>query len=136
MTSATDELWYIDTSALVKLVIPEAGSTALRDWIESDAPGLLSSDLTRTELARTLRRFDWLPASAAHDLLEGLRIVPLPTAIFDRAGRLDPPVLHSLDAVHITAALDLGDDLRGLVSYDERMAEAARAVGIRVIAPA
>jgi hypothetical protein len=29
----------------------------------------------------------------------------------------------------------LGDDLAGMVTYDERMADAARAVGLRVLAP-
>jgi hypothetical protein len=43
--------------------------------------------------------------------------------------------LRSLDAIHLAAALDLGDDLDGLVTYDERLGEAARLNGITVLAP-
>lgn len=44
-------------------------------------------------------------------------------------------ILRTLDALHLAAALDLGDDLAGIVSYDTRLAEAARGIGIEVIAP-
>jgi predicted nucleic acid-binding protein len=57
-------------------------------------------------------------------------------SILHRAGQLDPPPLRTLDAIHLAAALDLGDDLEAMVTYDERLAEAAVANGIRVVAPA
>ena len=51
------------------------------------------------------------------------------------AGRLDPTTLRSLDALHLAAALDLGDDLDGLVTYDDRLAEAAALNGVPVTTP-
>mgnify|MGYP002084621353 FL=1 len=54
---------------------------------------------------------------------------------FQRAGELDPAVLRSLDALHLASALGLGDDLEGVVTYDVRMAEAAKALGLTVVAP-
>jgi len=58
------------------------------------------------------------------------------TATFEEAGRLDPTLLRSLDAVHLAAALSLGDDLEGIVTYDDRLAEAAQANGVPVVSPA
>lgn len=54
-----------------------------------------------------------------------------------RAGTalLDPVVLRSLDALHLSTALELGDDVAGLATDDDRMAEAAQDLGITVLAP-
>jgi uncharacterized protein len=57
------------------------------------------------------------------------------TTMFEEAGRLDPTLLRSHDAVHLAAALALGDDLEGLVTYDDRLVDAARLNGITVVAP-
>ena len=73
--------------------------------------------------------------AGAGAVLDGLTLLEVTTAIFEEAGRVDPPALRSLDAVHIAAALDLGDDLEGLVTYDDRQADAAEAHGITVISP-
>ncbi len=59
----------------------------------------------------------------------------LPTAVFERAAILEPEVLRSLDALHLAAALELGDDLDGVVTYDGRLADSARSIGIPVLAP-
>jgi uncharacterized protein len=57
------------------------------------------------------------------------------TAIFDRAGLLDPTILRTLDSIHLAAALVVGDDLDGMVTYDDRLAQAALANGIAVVSP-
>lgn len=54
---------------------------------------------------------------------------------YQRAGVLDPPALRSPDALHLTAAMAVGDDLDGIVTYDQRLALAAQALGIPVVAP-
>lgn len=126
---------YLDTSALAKLVTLEAETDALRAWIETTDDDLVTSDLARTELTRAVRR--WAPdrATTVRDVLAGLTILTMPTALFESAGRLDPPELRSLDALHLATALELGDDLRGIVAYDRRLAEAAAAYGISVASP-
>lgn len=50
-------------------------------------------------------------------------------------GLLDPVALRSLDAPHLATALELGDDVDGLATDDDRMAEAAQDLGITVLAP-
>lgn len=126
---------YIDTSALVKLVVAEPETAALRNWIAAESPVLISSDLARTELIRAVRRGSPDRTVQARTVLDSISLLTLATATFETAAHLDPTVLRTLDAVHIAAALELGDELVGLVTYDDRMADTARAHGISVIAP-
>jgi predicted nucleic acid-binding protein len=127
--------YYIDTSALVKLVIEEAETWALMRWLGADDRTAVSCDLIRTELIRVTRRAAPDQMIQAREVLDGLTLTEVTTAVFEAAGRLDPTMLRSLDAIHLAAALDLGDDLDGIVTYDARLADAARAQGIPVIAP-
>ena len=60
----------------------------------------------------------------------------LDDALLDAAGALDPGVLRSLDAIHLAAALTVAAQLEAVVTYDPRMAAAARLLGLRVSAPA
>ncbi len=82
-----------------------------------------------------MRRIDHGLLARAREVLDRLTIVELPTALFSMAGRLEPSTMRSLDAIHLAAALDLGDDLDVLLAYDERLAEAARSHGIEVLHP-
>lgn len=127
---------YLDTSALVKLVVAERESDALRSWLAEAAREPVACDLVRTELLRSVRRADPALMVLARQVLDALTLVEVATSTFEAAARLDPSILRTLDALHVAAALDLGDDLEGLVTYDDRLAEAARLNGIAVFAPA
>lgn len=126
---------YLDTSALVKLVVAEAETDALRSWIAEADPDLVASDLVRTELMRAVRRVVPDRTVQAQAVLDALTLTEVTSSLFAQAGRLEPSELRSLDAVHLAAALDLGDDLDGFVTYDERLAAAAAANGVVVVAP-
>lgn len=128
--------YYLDTSALVKLVVAEAETPALQGWLAASDRQPVSCDLVRTELLRAVRRTDPSLAVAARAVLDAITLLEVTTGHFEAAGRLDPKILRTLDAIHLAAALDLGDDLDGIVSYDERLAEAARANGVPVVTPA
>lgn len=132
---------YLDTSALVKVMIEEPESAALRAWV-ADRPDRVSSVLSAVELRRAARR---APTSGrrggAADLeretevvLAGLQLLALDDGIAQRAARLDPPALRSLDAIHIATAMSL-DDLEHFVTYDARLAEAGRLAGLAVAMP-
>ena len=71
----------------------------------------------------------------ARAVLDSLVLVTLSTSVCERAAILEPDVLRSLDALHLAAALEIGDELEGMVTYDQRLAAGAEALGIRVIAP-
>ncbi|MET0695781.1 MAG: type II toxin-antitoxin system VapC family toxin, partial [Propionibacteriaceae bacterium] len=120
---------YLDTSALVKLVVAEAETEALRVWLDG-ADLLVSSDLARTELLRAVRRAAPGRAIQARAVLDSITLIGIDGAMFETAGLLEPTTLRSLDAVHLAAALSLGDDLDSLITYDERLADAAHANGV------
>lgn len=130
-TSARKSL-YLDSSALVKLVHEEAESSALRAVAERSL--LVSCNLARTEVIRAARQKGALDVTKARELLPELDLIQLDDELLDLAGDLEPP-LRSLDAIHLAAALELGDELEAVVTYDDRMASAAQALGLRVAAP-
>jgi predicted nucleic acid-binding protein len=130
--------WYVDTSAFMKLAVGEARSAEMRGWADAEeerSGALWSSDLLRTEALRAARRVSGEALEATRDRLDRMALITMTTDVFQRAGELDPAVLRSLDALHLAAALSLGDDLEGVVTYDERMAAATRTLGLRTLAP-
>lgn len=127
-------IWYVDTSALVKLIAKEPETASLRRWLKSKR--WIGSDLIRTEIKRVVLRGGGVRAAQrAEYLLREMDLISVTPDLFDRAGNLEPTSLRSLDAIHLAAALSLGDDLAGVVAYDKALAEAARAVGVPVVAP-
>lgn len=127
--------FYIDTSALVKLVVAEPETGALLRWLEIEGREPVSCDLARTELLRAVRRAAPERTLRARAVLDSITIVAVTADIFEQAGRLEPRALRTLDAIHLAAALVLGDELEGMVTYDDRLADAAEANGVQAIAP-
>ena len=127
--------YYLDTSAAVKLVVAEAGSAPMRRWAALHGDALVASDLLRTELLRATRRGAPERMVRARAVLDSITIITLRPEDFERAGELEPGPMRSLDALHLAAALALGDELDGIVTYDDRLADAAAVHGVEVIAP-
>ena len=127
--------YYFDTSALVKLVVAEPGTGALRAWWREQGGTPVAGDLVRTELMRAVRRAVPEAAVQAHAVLDALVLLQVSSRVLDVAGRLEPATLRSLDAIHLATALELGDELEGVVTYDDRLAEAAVAYGVPVVMP-
>ena len=128
--------YYLDTSALVKLVVAEAETSALRAWLAASDRTPVSCDLARTELLRAVRRAAPDRVAQARAVLDSVTLMKVTTETVEQAGRLGPTALRTLDAVHLAAALDLGDDLDGMVTYDDQLAEAAQFNAVPVTAPA
>lgn len=128
---------YLDASALVKLVLAERESAALQSWL-ADRPDRASSVVSRVEVPRAIRRSrpedEALALSRAELVLAKLVLVDVDTVIVRRAAQLDPPALRVIDAIHLASALSL-PELEGIVTYDARLAEAARLAGVAVHAP-
>ena len=125
---------YLDSSALVKLVLLEAESAALRRYLKQHAERV-SSALAKVEVARAVRA-QGAPARARADrVLARIRILRIDDDVLTRAADLDPGVLRSLDAIHLASALALGADLEAVVTYDGRMRDAARLLSLEVTAP-
>lgn len=127
--------WYVDTSALVKLIIDEPESAAMRSWWKDHHPAVYSSELLRTEALRTTRRISGEAEAAARVVLETIDLLSLDAIAYEQAGTLEPTALRTLDALHLVAALAAGDDLDGVVCYDGRMIDACRARNIATASP-
>jgi uncharacterized protein len=129
------ELAYLDTSAAVKLLMDEQESPALRSWL-GRRPELVSAAILRVELVRVVRRAGLARLiPEARKLLAGVHLIRLDDDLLDRAADLDPTNLRSLDSIHLSAAASLGDDLAAVVSYDDRLLGAARALGLPTATP-
>ena len=126
---------YLDSSALVRLVVLEPESRALRAYLRGE-PQRVSCGLARTEVLRAVRPVGPAAIAAARRLLQRIDLIRLDDALFDAAGMLEPVGLRSLDAVHLAAAHLVAPVLRAIVTYDRRMAEGAGALGFAVVAPA
>lgn len=129
---------YLDASALVKLATPEAETDALRAALDTyDAR--VTNRLATVEVSRALLRRGVASArlvDAVQEAFAGLAIVEMDAATAESAAQVRPSTLRSLDAIHLASALAVGEELGDLVTYDSRLADAARAAGLEVVAPA
>ncbi|WP_336853526.1 type II toxin-antitoxin system VapC family toxin [Sinomonas albida] len=125
--------WYLDTSAALKLLVEEAESAALAAAIDTEEPDLVACFLLETELRRTVHRDTGISQSDVSSFLDGVGLYELPVSLFQEAGLLGGRNLRSLDALHLAAAIRIG--VEQVVTYDLRMADAARDLGLSVASP-
>ena len=126
---------YLDSSAIVKLVVREPESAALARYLRGRRP-IAASALARVEVMRVALSFDVVVQARALEVLSRIELIRLNDRVLGVASTLLPPEMRSLDAIHLATASLLGDQLGRVVTYDERMADAARALGFGVVAPA
>ena len=127
---------YLDSSALVKLILPEPESEALAGLLASwDDP--VSSTLAVIEVHRATQRAstDEAVHRRATEVLEGIHLLEIDDDILGSASSLEPILLRSLDAIHLASALALKPELGALVSYDTRLTEAAKYQEIETLIP-
>jgi len=128
------EAVYLDSSGLVKLVVPEAESRQLEQFL-AVRPWKVSCRLAKVELIRAVRAHGTDAVVRAEALLREVVLIQLNDALLEDAAGLDPLILRSLDAIHLGAARTLGRELGVLITYDTRMTAAALQLGITVEAP-
>lgn len=128
-----DRVTYVDSSAIVKLVASEPESTALRRYLRRRL--LVASALARTEVARAVLPLGPPFTRRATEVLARLELVRVSDRVLADAGRLLPADLRSLDAIHLATARLFGTTLQQVVTYDSRMAAAARGLRLRVASP-
>jgi predicted nucleic acid-binding protein len=119
----------------VKLVVEEPESGPLRALLERD-PDQLASVIVEVEVVRAVRRAVPELTAQAQKVVSQIAVVEPTEAIRARAALLEPATLRSLDALHLATALEIRDELDGIVTYDERLAASARANGFSVLSPA
>ena len=128
-------LAYLDTSAFVKAPLGERDARALA--AAADEWGMrASSAILRVEATRAAARVGTPAVEAVGAALRRVVLVPVDDEVLDIAAHVADPGVRSLDAIHLATALSLGDDLGVLLTYDARMADAARSLGLPVESPA
>jgi hypothetical protein len=132
--TSADRVVYLDSSALVKLAVVEPETAALRRYLRSRGRRA-SSAIARVEVVRAARSHGPRAAATARQLLVRVDLVRLEDPLLDSAATLGPPLLRSLDAVHLATALSLGSLVEAFVTYDDRLASAARELGFSVRRP-
>ena len=125
---------YLDSSALVKLAIEEPESGALRAHLRRRKV-LVSSALARTEVLRALLLEGEEGLARGRAVLGRVELIRVNGRLLNAAGLLQPPDVRSLDAIHLATARELGSDLSQVISYDERMVEAAKGLGLKTASP-
>jgi uncharacterized protein len=134
-------LIYLDACALVKFIRLEKETDALRAWRQrlDESTELISSELARLEITRTLMRAGVDDTRVAHyvgQALRGIYLVDLTSTVLARAAAYRTVQLGSLDAIHLASADPFRTDLTELVTYDQELARAAHDLGFPVTAPA
>lgn len=124
-------LSYLDTSAAMKLMVDEPQSAALVEGLSTERR-LVASWLLHTEMHCAAGRHpDDIAIAAVQDVLDAVNLVDLTRGDMISAGTHAP--LRSNDAIHLAVAIRLGAD--EMVTYDDELADAARAAGLSVFAP-
>jgi len=123
---------YLDTSVALAHLLAEDRKPPLALWEQP----LVASRLLEYELWTRLhaRRLGTSHGEGARRLVERLAILELLPNVLARALEPYPVPVRTLDALHLASMEFLrarGQDL-ALASYDDRLTDAARAMGIRV----
>ena len=130
---------YMDTSALTKLLIAEPQTDELRVWLTAQieqGESAATSTLGRVELMRTVARYGETGQSdRARYLLDGLDVLPLTEPVMTLAESIGPATLRSLDAIHLAAAAYFEPELTAFVTYDHRLLNGCRDIGLTTASP-
>lgn len=125
---------YIDASALVKLVLAEPESLEMARWyVESERVATSRIGIIETRRAVARRPHDPVHLDR---VLSGIEVISVTTRLGERAASIAPANVRTLDAIHLATALGIGTNLTSFVTYDDRMAAAARDLGLPVVSPA
>jgi uncharacterized protein len=125
---------YVDTSALGRVLLEEPDKPTIENALDT-FDRVIASDLLRVELRRVGLRRGLLDRASA--LLSDVPLIPMDDQILAAAGTLMPPVVGTLDAIHLATAIRLSkaDELDALMTYDKQLAAGAREHGIAVLSP-
>jgi len=126
-------MWYMDSSAIIKLVKPEKESATL---IKKLPPSLITSRISRVEVARTIAKHEPDLLNTAYDVLADIQMIPVEDSIITIAENLPLHIdLRSLDSLHIASALHIRNALKGIITYDKEMVRAGVALGFNTMSP-
>jgi hypothetical protein len=125
---------YFDASAILKLTLAERESLDLIDYLSDRDVRVATSVVAEVEVMRTLQRVG-VAREEQDSALGKVYLLSLDSDVRREALRLQPRSLRALDAIHVASAVSIADRNLEFVTYDGRMADAARTAGLKVISP-
>jgi len=135
--------FYLDTSAVFKLILAEKESEALSKKVRGE---VFSSALAKLEVSRTIDRvaaenslpdFQEVAQNKAHSQFNGINFVELDSTVLGLASSFQGlPYLGSLEAIHLASALLIKREISTFITYEKQLARAAELMGFEVAAPA
>ena len=129
-------LYYADTSAVIKLLAEETHSRAFAAFYDAHGDAeWVSSALLRIEVSRAVARAMPALLPEARDLLLAFSTIAIDDDVVEGAMNEPDRTLRSLDAIHLATARILGPDLDAVVSYDDRLINAAADAGLATVSP-
>lgn len=131
---SAEKVVYLDSSAIVKLVVKEPETVALRRFLRRRRT-FVSSALARAEVLRAVMGHGEPAQKTAESVLARLELLRINDRVLRAAGMLPPAGLRTLDAIHLASALTLSDNLTHVVCYDDRLTAAANECGLTTAAP-
>ena len=125
--------WYIDSSAILKLIFTEQETLALDKVMNNK---MVTSTLTRVEVKRAVNRINSTKSKVANDVLAQLQYTELDSQTLNLAEAFSPDVtLRTLDAIHVASVLRISEAVQGIITYDKQMIANAERMGIKVLSP-
>ena len=125
--------WYLDSSAIIKLIKFESESKALESALPKN---IATSQLARVEVIRTIAIHAPDLLESAYDVLIDIAMIPLDRSVLSQAENLPPFIkLRALDSIHLASALFLLNEVGGIITYDKEMITAAHSLGLTTLSP-
>ena len=124
---------YIDSSAILKLIVQEEESDAIRSISRAR---FITSEVSRVEVIRTILRHEPKALKTAEGVLKNINIVVINSSTLTQAARLPERInIRGFDAIHLAAASKSGLRINFVLTYDKEMAKVAKELGFEVLAP-
>jgi len=125
---------YLDTSAVGRLLLAEPDAAVIRTTLAGFQTHW-SSELMVVELRRLAAREDI--ERVAEAFLASIDLLTVDSAALERASRVPPIEVRSLDAIHLDAAVTLRDrgEIEAVMTYDRQLQSGCEHHGLRVEAP-
>ena len=125
--------WYIDSSAIIKLIKPELETKTL---LQKLPLSITTSQLSRVEVIRTINLNFAELLEDAYDILFDIPIVAVDHSVLLSAENLPAFIkLRALDSIHMATAFSMKSEIEGVITYDKEMAKAASALGFKTMSP-
>ena len=125
--------YYIDSSAIIKLIIKEEESQALLRVINQK---MFTSVLAKVEVARTLARSGTSITKVRDQVMHHLDFLPISEEVINLIEEIPlPRQVRSLDSIYIGSAHLISELIDGVITYDKDMQQALTQLGIIWLAP-